>query len=136
MIAVALNLTKVAYGMTSLAELCEVIERRAENGTVRMTTRYRPKRAEEMVGGSLFWIIKHQLVARAKLIGFADADGGRSDIVLEAKVIPVVPLPRRAHQGWRYLTAENAPLDIASGDAGVEALPAELISALAEAGLM
>lgn len=132
----ALHMTKVAYGMASLAELHAAVERRTQGGRILMTTRYRPKRHEEIVGGSLYWIIKHQLVARAKLIGFEDAEGGRTDIVLEARVIPVVPMPRRAHQGWRYLTAEDAPSDLAGGDAGIDQLPGDMIAALAEAGLV
>ncbi len=132
----ALHMTKVAYGMASLAELHAAVERRTQGGRIFMTTRYRPKRHEEIVGGSLYWIIKHQLVARANLIGFEDAEGGRTDIILEARVIPVVPMPRRAHQGWRYLTAEDAPPDLAGGDAGIDQLPGDMIAALAEAGLV
>lgn len=132
----ALHMTKVAYGMASLAELQAAVERRTQGGRIFMTTRYRPKRHEEIVGGSLYWIIKHQLVARANLIGFEDAEGGRTDIVLEARVIPVVPMPRRAHQGWRYLTAEDAPPDLAGDDAGIDQLPGDMIAALAEAGLV
>ncbi len=129
-----LNLTKVAYGMTSLAELQAVVARRAVDGTVRMTTRYRPKRAAEMDGGSLFWIIKHQLSARANLIGFEDGEGGRTDIVLEAMVRPVHPIPKRAHQGWRYLLEIDAPTDL---DAGLLAadIPPELMAELVNAGL-
>jgi hypothetical protein len=132
----ALHMTKVAYGMASLAELVAAVERRAQGGQIFMTTRYRPKRHEEIVGGSLYWIIKHQLVARANLIGFEDAEGGRTNIMLEARVIPVVPMPRRAHQGWRYLTAVDAPPDLAGSDAGIDQLPGDMIAALAEAGLV
>jgi hypothetical protein len=132
----ALHMTKVAYGMGNLSELLAAVERRAQGGRIFLTTRYRPKRHTEIVGSSLYWIIKHQLVARANLIGFEDAEGGRTDIILEARVIPVVPMPRRAHQGWRYLTAEDAPPDLASGDAGIDQLPGDMIAALAEAGLV
>jgi hypothetical protein len=132
----ALHMTKVAYGMASLAELVAAVERRTQGGQIFMTTRYRPKRHEEIVGGSLYWIIKHQLVARANLIGFEDAEGGRTNIMLEARVIPVVPMPRRAHQGWRYLTAVDAPPDLAGSDAGIDQLPGDMIAALAEAGLV
>ncbi|MFM2099489.1 MAG: hypothetical protein RLZZ366_1028 [Pseudomonadota bacterium] len=129
-----LNLTKVAYGMTSLAELQAIVARRAVDGSVRMTTRYRPKRAAEMDGGSLFWIIKHQLIARANLIGFEDAEGGRTDIVLEAIVRPVHPIPKRAHQGWRYLAEEDAPADLDAGMLEAD-IPPALMAELVSAGL-
>jgi hypothetical protein len=132
----ALHMTKVAYGMASVPELVAAVARRAQHGRIFMTTRYRPKRHEEIVGNSLYWIIKHQLVARANLIGFEEAEGGRTNIILEARVIPVVPMPRRAHQGWRYLTAEDAPPDLAGSDAGIDQLPGDMIAALAEAGLV
>lgn len=132
----ALNITKVAYGMSSLPELVAAVEQRAHGGVIFMTTRYRPKRHNEIIGNSLYWIIKHQLIARAKLIGFADAEEGRTHIMLEARVIPVIPTPRRAHQGWRYLIAEDAPPDLAGGDAGMDQLPGDMIAALAEAGLV
>jgi hypothetical protein len=131
---VPLNLTKVAYGMTSLAELQAIVARRAVDGSVRMTTRYRPKRAAEMDGGSLFWIIKHQLIARANLIGFEDAEGGRTDIVLEAIVRPVHPIPKRAHQGWRYLAEEDAPADLDAGMLEAD-IPPALMAELVSAGL-
>jgi hypothetical protein len=131
---VPLNLTKVAYGMTSLAELQAIVARRAVDGSVRMTTRYRPKRAAEMDGGSLFWIIKHQLIARANLIGFEDAEGGRTDIVLEAIVRPVHPIPKRAHQGWRYLAEEDAPTDLDAGMLEAD-IPPALMAELVSAGL-
>jgi hypothetical protein len=120
--------------MSSLQELQAVVARRSVDGTVNMTTRYRPKRATEMIGGSLFWIIKHQLVSRANLIGFEDAEGGRTDIMLEAVVRPVLPIPRRAHQGWRYLEEFDAPADLDMGEGGAE-LPPELLAELVEAGL-
>ncbi len=129
-----LNLTKVAYGMTSLAELQEIVARRAVDGMIRLTTRYRPKRAAEMDGGSLFWIIKHQLIAHANLIGFEDAEGGRTDIVLEAIVRPVHPIPKRAHQGWRYLAESDAPADIDAGMLAAD-IPPALMAELVNAGL-
>jgi hypothetical protein len=131
---VPLNLTKVAFGISSLAELHAVVARRSEGGTVHLTTRYRPKRAEEMIGGSLFWIIKHQLVARGPLIGFEDAEGGRTNIILEARAIPVLPVPRRAHQGWRYLAEADMPPDLDVALGGAE-LPPEMLAELAEVGL-
>jgi hypothetical protein len=129
-------MTKLAYGCTSLAMLEERVAMRTDQGRVNMTTRYRPKRADEMIGGSLYWIIAHQLVARATILGFADSADGRVDIILEARVIPVIPAPKRAHQGWRYLAESDAPPDLDLGGLGAEEMPASLLAGLAEAGLV
>lgn len=129
-----LHLTKVAFGCTSLDDLAVRIAAHAP-GHVRLTTRYRPKRHEEIVGGSLFWILKHRLIARSEIVGFDEAEGGRTDIVIAARVIPVVAVVKRAHQGWRYLEPDKAPRDLAEGE-GAEDLPAALVGELAALGLI
>jgi outer membrane receptor protein involved in Fe transport len=55
----------------------------------------RPKRIDELIGGSLHWIVKHRLVARQEILRFEDRKDGRIDIVLSAslELIPAVPLP-------------------------------------------
>jgi hypothetical protein len=133
-----LHITKVAYGCQSLSDLTERVAMRSEaEGRMFMTTRYLPKRhAEILGGGSLFWIIKHQLVARATILEFADNGAGRIDIMLEPRVIPVRPFPRRAHQGWRYLDGADAPADMLEALAGSDELPPELIGELAELSLI
>jgi hypothetical protein len=129
-----LHLTKVAFGCTSLEHLSERIAARGD--VVRLTTRYRPKRWEEIVGGSLFWILKHRLVGRSEIIGFDDAEGGKTDIVIKARVIATVAQPKRAHQGWRYLEAGDAPADLGVGVEGAEELPAALAGELTAMGLL
>ena len=129
-----LHLTKVAYQAQSLDEMHGWFATRGE--TARLTTRYLPKRHAELVGGSLFWIFKHQLVARSPILGFEDAEGGRTHIVISTRLIDVLPRPRRAHQGWRYLEDGDAPRDLASGvDAG-EVMPGRLAGELAKLGLV
>jgi hypothetical protein len=128
-----LHLTRIAYGCSSLTELEEAMARRAVDGQIRLTTRNRPRRATELMGGSLFWIVRHQLIARSHILGFGDAEDGRTDIMLEAKLILIAPVPRRAHQGWRYLADADVPRDL-DGGAG-DAMPPELASELAEVGL-
>ncbi len=133
-----LHLTKVAYGCSSLTELVDrVAARVASEGTMYMTTRYLPKRHAEISGsGSLFWIIKHHLVARATILGFdANADG-KINITLDTDVVPVAPWPRRAHQGWRYLEAVDAPADVLNGSYEGDTLPPELIGKLADLSLL
>ena len=133
-----LHLTKVAYGCTSLADLTDRVARRvAAEGQMFMTTRYLPKRHEDILrGGSLYWIIKHQLVARAVILSFTQNSEGRMDIMLEPRVIPVRSIPRRAHQGWRYLEGADAPSDLLDGSMGGDILPAELISELSDLSLI
>ena len=126
-----LHLTKVAYGATSLDDL---LGWWADRGPVaRLTTRYRPKRAAEVIGGSVFWILKHQLVARTEILDFEEAEGGKTSIVVSTDIRRVRPIPRRAHQGWRYLEGRDAPIDLPDGEAD---LPAELAGELARVGLL
>jgi hypothetical protein len=129
-----LHLTKVAFGCTSLEDLAARIEARGD--FVRLTTRYRPKRHIEIIGGSLFWILKHRLVGRSEIVGFDEAEAGKTDIVIKARVIATIAQPRRAHQGWRYLGADDAPRDLGVGADGAEDLPAALAGELATMGLI
>jgi len=131
-----LHMTKVAVGCSSLDILAERIAARAENGTATVHTRYRPTRSVEMIGGSLYWIIAHRLVARQTILGFEEAEGGRWIIRVDAKLVPVRARPRRAHQGWRYLKAEDAPEDFDGGDADVAAMPRAMVDELSALSLI
>ncbi|WP_174279421.1 DUF1489 family protein, partial [Sphingomonas bacterium] len=112
-----LHLTKVAFGVTSVEALSERLRERAEAGPLHLTTRFLPKRHEEVAGqGSLYWIIKHQLIGRSAIERFGDADGGRVAIHLHPALVLVAARPKRAHQGWRYLEDADAPADL-HGDA-------------------
>jgi len=129
-----LHLTKIAFGSESAETLRAWLE--AQGDEARLTTRYLPKRHEEMVGGSLYWIHQHILVGRSPLLGFEQRPDGRWWIRLEPRLIPVEPRPRRAHQGWRYLKAEDAPRDLAKGEDTGEVLPGKLAGELARLGLV
>lgn len=134
-----LHLSRVAFGAAAFTDLVQRIEANRTGNTVRLTTRYLPKRhAEILNGGSLYWIIKHQLVGRAPVLAFEDRPDGRIDMVLEAKVIPVSPIALRAHQGWRYLEDKDAPADLGSVSDGedVSDLPPALLTELAELSLI
>ncbi|MBN8840161.1 MAG: DUF1489 domain-containing protein [Sphingomonadales bacterium] len=131
-----LHLTKVAFGAAGVEDLAERLRMRGEQGPVFLTTRYLPKRHEEIAGqGSLFWIIKHALVARSPILSFGEAEGGRVAIHIDPLLRLVHPRPKRAHQGWRYLEAADAPIDLAGGEAEA-VLPASLAGRLAELGLL
>lgn len=88
-----------------------------------------------MVGGNLYWIVKHMIVAGLEILRFEDRDDGRIDIVCSAELITVSPMPRRAHQGWRYLEQADAPI---AGDdgSGLGLLPPQLYGRLAALALV
>ena len=133
----ALHLTKVAFGAVSVEHLTDRLRERGEAGPLFLTTRYLPKRHEEVSGaGSLFWIIKHQLVARSPILHFGEAEGGRVAIHLDPVLVLVHARPKRAHQGWRYLEGTDAPVDLAGDGSGVAAMPAALMGRLAELALL
>ena len=129
-----LHLTKVAFACRDLEALQQRIASRAVAGEVRVATRMRPKRAEELIGGSLHWIFKHRLIASQEILRFEDREDGRIDIVCSAELRTVSPTPRRAHQGWRYLEQAEAP----KGDdgSGVGTLPPQLYGRLAALALV
>ena len=130
-----LHLTKVAVGCASLEALRNRVARRVSDGVVRVPTRMRPKRMEELVGGSLHWIVKHRIIARQQILRFDERSDGRIDIVCSAELETVPPKPRRAHQGWRYLEDEDAPTGADDGS-GLSELPPRLYGKLAALALV
>jgi hypothetical protein len=79
-------------------------------------TRQTPRRAEELLaGGSLYWVIRGQILVRQRLVRL---DACRKNgtphcaLVMENGLVLTRPRPRRAFQGWRYLAAKDAPADI------------------------
>ena len=128
-----LHLTKIAFGAKSYADIESWFETRQR---VELTTRNCPTRREELEGGSLFWIHQHALVARSPIIGFEQQDNGRWFILLEPRLIPVETRPKRAHQGWRYLTEADAPPDLVPGQDRGDVLPGKLLGKLSKLGLV
>jgi hypothetical protein len=132
-----LNISKVAVGCASLDSLRARQQLRLAGGIVPIVTRFRPKRADELVGGSIYWIVKHRIAARQAIIGFADREEDRRTIIrLDPLLVPVRALPRRAHQGWRYLAAEDSPLDLDGDETGLAELPPELTARLSALALI
>ncbi|HEX7877395.1 MAG TPA: DUF1489 domain-containing protein [Sphingobium sp.] len=130
-----LHLTKIAFGSESPATLRAWLE--SHEGEARLTTRYLPKRLPEMEGGSLYWIHSHILVGRSPILGFQETGQGRFWIRLEPRLIPVRSMPKRAHQGWRYLEDKDAPPDLGSGEADdMDAMPPAMLTELARLGLV
>ena len=128
-------MTRVAVGCSNYPALEARIAAYAKDGEIRFTTRFKPKRADELIGGRLHFIVKHMLVARVKILRFEDRSDGRIDIVCVADLERVHPQPKRAHQGWRYLADADAPKGREDGS-GIEELPPELYRELAELSLI
>ena len=129
-----LHLTKVAVGCASLDALKNRVARRVTlAGEVRIATRMRPRRADELVGGSLHWIVKHRIVARQRILRLDDRSDGRIDIVCADELVILSPIPKRAHQGWRYLEFDA---DTPTDDSGLGELPPKLYGRLAALALV
>jgi hypothetical protein len=130
-----LHLTRVAFGCSDVPALQARLAERAVGGEVFFTTRNRPRRADELIGGYLHFIIRHTLVARVQILRFDDAPEGRTNIVCAARLELVAPTPRRAHQGWRYLAGEDAP-PLLDAESGVGELPPALARELSNLALI
>lgn len=131
-----LHLTKVAVGCPDIETLARLQRERWGDDACSMT-RFMPKRAEEVIGGSLFWIIRHRIVARQAIISLAMVTtewGLKCRIGLSPGPVAVEAVPKRAHQGWRYMEAADAPPDLGTQDAA--ALPLGMVRELQALWLM
>ena len=132
-----LHLTKVAFGVVNLDQFVERWKAREGEPPYELGTRYLPKRWEDIAGqGSLYWILKHQLIARSPIVGFGELPGGRVAIRLDPRLVLVQARPKRAHQGWRYLEGADAPLDLGGDATGLDVMPPALMTRLAELALI
>lgn len=139
----ALNILKLCVGADSVEDLLHWQDQHLGHwpaGRAEHITRMWPKRAEEVLdGGSLYWVIKGQVLARQRILALEPRQGAdgiaRCALVLDAQVIRTEAAARRPFQGWRYLAAEESPRDLPKGRALETALPASLAQALAEIGL-
>ncbi len=141
-----LHLIKLCAGAESVEDLVARIDyRRGVNeaaGRGRIhdhVTRMHPRREKELLnGGSIYWVIKGVVLARQNILGFERRTGKdeieRTAILLDPAYILTEPQPRRAFQGWRYLTGEDAPKDLKKR--GRKSPSPELGAELAELGLL
>lgn len=128
-----LHLTKVAAGCPDIETLAARQAHWWGQGRAGAHTRFMPKRADELIGGSIFWIIAHRLVARQTIVSMEMVNtdwGPKCAIELVPGPVLVVPTPKRAHQGWRYLEAADAPADLAGPAGDSEALPPAMVREL------
>ena len=98
-----------------------------------------PRRRDEVLdGGSLYWVIRHEVRLRQRIAAI-EADetaDGRSCalLILDPVLVPTEPIPRRPFQGWRYLEPGDAPRDLTLVPADEDMAP-ELRRALEQMGL-
>ena len=143
-----LNLVKLCVGAASIADLAEwqairghTIKRGGRKVAFHRTFQ-KPTRDKDLLnGGSLYWVIKSTILVRQYLVGFEDGtkdDGSPCCLVLlDTTLIPVRPVPRRAFQGWRYLTSDDAPPDLKAGSIDqVASMPAQMRKTLSDLGLI
>ena len=133
----SLHISKVAVGCGSVEALRRRQQSRLRDGFVPVTTRFRPKRADELIGGSIYWIVKHRISVRQTILGFEESEADRRTIIrLDPQLVAVRTLPRRAHQGWRYLAPADAPPDLDAAGDGLAELPPPLAEKLAVLALI
>lgn len=139
----ALNILKLCVGCQSVEDLTQWQNQNRHHwtaGTAEHVTRMWPKREAELLdGGSLYWVIKGQILARQRILGLETRQGSdgiaRCALVLGLEVIRTQSAARRPFQGWRYLDPAESPRDLPKGRALDDALPPALARALAEIGL-
>jgi hypothetical protein len=141
-----IHLIKLCVGCDSLQGLADWQKKRLKEKKAKgqkpeliHITRQTPKRSEELLdGGSLYWVIKGQIAARQKLLELRPLkrDGvPHCGLVYHKELVPVLPRPRSAFQGWRYLEPGDAPGDLGKLKGGKD-LPEALRRELASLGLL
>jgi hypothetical protein len=138
-----LHLVKMAVGAADLEDLRRArAQRLAERGTSWVYTRNHPRRVAAVLdGGSIYWVIRGQIRARQRVIGFKSErdDNGRGYclILVDPEVVATLPRLFRPFQGWRYLPPADAPRDVPAGPGGdFAALPDHMLAELRELGLI
>jgi len=118
----AIHLQKLSVGSESIATLQDwqkvIVRRRVKKGLSphhEHVTRMFPKQKEALLdGGSIYWVIKGLILCRNEIIALEETQkNGRKAcaIVMDPKLIAVVPTPKRPFQGWRYLKIEDALME-------------------------
>jgi hypothetical protein len=138
------HLVKLCVGIDSVEHL--EAYRGAQNlpggaASSRHVTRMWPKRAACLLnGGSLYWVIKGQVLCRQRILRLDEVTGNdgikRCGIVMDPEIIRTQSALKRPFQGWRYLRPEDAPPDLPQARTSEDALPDDLNRALAEIGVM
>jgi hypothetical protein len=125
----ALHMIKLCVGADTIEDLVEWRRAHSRPGEPWiLRTRQTPKRAAEMIdGGSVYRVFRGAILCRQRIMAVHTVGEGaaaRCEVTLDDEIVRVVPTPRRAFQGWRYLAPADAPADV--GGDGVGEVPPEL----------
>ncbi len=144
----SVHLIKLCVGIESVAHLSErqkfrLAQLEAQGQTCELfhRTRQMPRRRDELLkGGSLYWVIKGVVLVHQNILDLRTVRGDdgirRCDIILDPRLVPTRPHPRRAFQGWRYLSLEDAPRNLGLSGADIDQLPEQMRTELIELGLL
>jgi hypothetical protein len=134
-----LHMIKLCVGCDSVEDL--LAWRRAEMAEGQpwiLRTRQTPKRAAELVeGGSLYRVYRGFILSRQRILAIdtvREGDRPRCEVTLDPDVLLTAPTPRRAFQGWRYLSPDEAPPDLGPATMSGEGIPQDLARQLRELG--
>lgn len=137
------HMLKLSVGTEDIAQLAAWQRQprvQSADGLPRHVTRMWPKREAEILnGGSIYWVIKGVILCRQPIERLDEVIGQdgirRCAITSTPGLIRVEATPKRAFQGWRYLSVEDAPKDLPENRQDEESLPPELSKALAAIGV-
>ncbi|SEN02072.1 hypothetical protein SAMN04488003_1084 [Loktanella fryxellensis] len=137
------NLVKLSVGTESIDDMLTWQRHRSaqvKDGQYYHVTRMWPKREAELLdGGSIYWVIKGVIQCRQRIVALREIIGQdeirRCGLVLAPEVIRTASTPKKAFQGWRYLTPADVPPDLGARQQTEDALPPELQKALAAIGV-
>ena len=132
----ALHMIKLCVGADTVEDLLDWRRTQSAGQPWVLRTRQTPKRSAEMIdGGSVYRVFKGTILCRQRVLDVATVGEGvtaRCEVTLDEEIVRVVPTPRRAFQGWRYLEARDAPQDLLTEVFGD--IPQDLARQLREVG--
>lgn len=137
-------MVKLSVGTESIDDMLTWQRHRSlqvKSGQYYHVTRMWPKRETELLdGGSIYWVIKGVIQCRQRILGLREIIGQdeirRCGLVLAPDIIRTASTPKKAFQGWRYLTPADAPRDLTGSQSAEDALPPDLQKALAAIGVL